>query len=154
MENINTNQLIRLFPPTKTSINISNFLHSQGWLTNGYFAIRSGFEPKVSKQYRFTDAEINFEKTIRDAEINITQDVYATAEIKNHFELQGVMIVKLQAEGREVWVNPRFLSYVLMGVQYLRNIRIKIGTDYNNPVLITTDENEVLGLVMPVRKED
>jgi hypothetical protein len=154
MNTINSYQLIKLFPPTKTSINLGFFRRSEGWLTNGYFAIREMLEPKSSKSYRFVDSDVKVSSMITKAENNITQGVYAVAEIANHFELNGVMLVKLQAEGREAWVNPRFLSYLLQGCYYMKNLKIQIGTDINNPVLVTDSEGGILGLVMPFRRNE
>lgn len=163
MENINTNQLIRLFPPNKSTITQGDFRRTQGWMTNGYFAIQEKFEPKSSKSLRFIESEVDINKTVEAAKERLKSGKYRVAEIVNHFELQGTMIVKLHAKenGKAVaWCNPRFLSYVLQGCQFMRQIKIMIGDSYNDPILVVTeqrspdDEVIVLGLVMPVRKED
>lgn len=156
MKTVTKEQLLKTFPPTKAIVNLSQFQLSEGWLTNGFFAVKKQLEPKSSKQYRFRETKIRVMSVVEKTTKKLNE--YQEADILNYIELQvwsrsKSFLIKLKSEDYEVWVNPQYISYLYQGMEFFKDLKIMIGKDINDPIAFVVD-GEIQGLVIGFRNQE
>lgn len=154
MKTINPSQLLKVFRPTKSTINLGRFQRNDGWLTNGFFAIKQQLEPKASKDYRFRDSKVNVQSILDKTTKKLPE--YQEAAILNYIQMGGwdsSFLVKLKSESYEAWVNPRYISYVYQGMAFFKDLKIMIGESVSDPIAFVVD-GEIQALVMGFRNQE
>lgn len=157
-------QLSKVFKPTKSNVGIekndgfatgTQLRRLDGWTTNRLWLVKSDYEPKFIQELRET-ADTDKEKLSKGIKRILDEVEKATCELQltNHIELLNeTPAVLLKSGQHKAWVNVYLLTL-------FEKVNDKVGGDRKfyqqdalKPIAVKLN-NELIGVLMPIRKSD
>ena len=127
--------------PTAAKLGIDeNLMRIDGYTTNGYWMIKSEFEPKFMRSIRENDKKpglnIIFDRAKR-ANIEV--------EVINELRFEGNLMIKVGNKDFFSWVNVAFLSM-------FANLNKKLTFYQEDPrgQIVVKDGEQFIGVIMPI----
>lgn len=134
----------------KVSKLIRQYREQGKYVTNGFWAIPKELEPKVFKKFR-TEA---IKQDIGELFTNVILAPKQEMQIEGLVPIGGGLKVKLKCDTFSSYVDPDFLTLVpALNIFNLKDVKIWQESALK-PVLIDTDQNQSVMLIMPIRGEE